>query len=99
VKAFLAVALLSLQPAQPIESPPNVQLISRSCGIEPVAPKGCQVNSCVCDSVGTNCHWLFFCGFCCRYDSYIQPINPRLPNYGNVMDGFPGARPRNRVNR
>ena len=79
MKVLLTVMALALQPVQPV---------SRSCGLEPVAPRGCQVNSCVCDSLGSNCHWIFFCGFCCGYDSRIQPIHPNLPNYGNAYDTF-----------
>jgi len=97
MRILFAVVLLSLLPTQAAYAgEPRFQLVARSCGLEPVAPKGCQVNSCVCDSVGTNCHWIMYCGFCCRYDSYIQPIDPRLPHYGNILDGFPGRRPPSR---
>jgi hypothetical protein len=86
MKVFVAIAVLALQPIQPV---------ARSCGLEPVAPHGCQVNSCVCDSLGSNCHWVFFCGFCCGYNSKLQPFYPYLPNYGNAFDTFrimPGRR-------
>ena len=79
MKVALAIAFLTLQPIQPV---------ARSCGLEPVPPRGCQVNTCVCDNLGVNCHWLFFCGFCCGYNSKIQPFYEYFPNYGNALDMF-----------
>lgn len=79
MKVLVAVAALALQPIQPV---------NQSCGLEPVAPRGCQVNTCVCDSIGVNCHWIFFCGFCCGYNSKLQPYHNFLPNYGNALDMF-----------
>jgi len=32
-----------------------------NCGIPPMAPLGCKVGACVCDSRGQNCHWTFIC--------------------------------------
>jgi hypothetical protein len=79
MKVLLTIAALALQPVIPV---------NRSCGLEPVAPRGCQVNSCLCDSLGSNCHWIFFCGFCCGYNSKLQSIQPYFPNYGNALDTF-----------
>jgi hypothetical protein len=79
MKIALAIAAMALLPVQPI---------NRSCGLEPIPPRGCQVNTCVCDNLGSNCHWLFFCGFCCGYNSKIQPFYPYFPNYGNALDTF-----------
>jgi len=90
MKVLLAIAVLTLLPVQPVK---------RSCGLEPRAPRGCQVNTCVCDSIGRNCHWLIRCGDCCDYDSFIQPYDPDLPNYGNILNAFPGTNPYNGVYR
>ena len=66
---LFGMALLALNPVQPVR---------RSCGLEPKPPTGCQVNSCVCDEIGSNCKWLFICGYCCGEPG----------NYTNVLDWY-----------
>jgi hypothetical protein len=71
---IIATAALALQPVHPVR---------RSCGLEPKPPIGCQVNTCVCDDIGSNCKWLFICGYCCG-----EPYH-----YGNVLDWYRKAPP------